>query len=196
MRVYVIAMECEADAIREHIAEGDRLIVSGIGKVAAAAAAQKAISLYGADEIVNAGLCGGFGNDVELFGAYEVEKAVEYDFDLAELNGTRVGVVDGRATPYFDVSTSGIFPRRILATGDRFTNDESDHGLIADELGASLRDMEGAAIAHVCEINGVPCRLYKVVSDIASYGAMTKQYLANKKTALEALSRAASRFAR
>ena len=89
-RFFVIAMECEAQCVRPHLRQGDELVVCGIGKVNAAAAAQRAID-RGADEIWNVGLCGGFGDDVEIGGVYEVESAVEYDFDLATLNGTSGG---------------------------------------------------------------------------------------------------------
>ena len=61
MRAFVIAMECEAEAVRPALRGDDRLYVSGIGKVNAAAATQLAIC-EGADEIWNAGLCGGFGD--------------------------------------------------------------------------------------------------------------------------------------
>ena len=59
MRAFVIAMECEADAVRPSLRPDDRLYVSGIGKVNATAATQRAIC-EGAAEIWNAGLCGGF----------------------------------------------------------------------------------------------------------------------------------------
>ena len=69
MRAFVIAMECEAECVRPHLKSDDRLYVAGIGKVNAAAATQRAIC-EGADEIWNAGLCGGFGDDIEV-GAVE-----------------------------------------------------------------------------------------------------------------------------
>ena len=188
-RFFVIAMECEAQCVRPHLRQGDELVVCGIGKVNAAAAAQRAID-QGADEIWNVGLCGGFGDDVEIGGVYEVESAVEYDFDLATLNGTSVGVVDGRDSPYFPCSPKGVFPAKRLATGDRFNDSEADHGLIADELGCELRDMEGAAIAHVCEINGKTYRGLKCVCDIAGRGSMTGQYREYKAKCLERLSEA------
>ena len=55
MRAFVVAMECEAEQVRPFLGEGDVLVVSGIGKVNAAAAAQKAID-GGADEILNCDL--------------------------------------------------------------------------------------------------------------------------------------------
>ena len=192
MRAFVIAMKCEADAVRPHLRPEDRLYVSGVGKVNAAAATQRAIC-EGADEIWNAGLCGGFG-DVEVGCVYGVESATEYDFDLAKINGVSVGVIEGFDSPYIACAKApcekGLAGYRILATGDRFNDDEDDHELIEKTLGASLRDMEGAAIAHVCKLNRVKCVEIKCVSDVAGRGAMTGQYLDNKDRCLARLSEA------
>lgn len=194
MRAFVIAMECEAECVRPHLKSDDRLYVAGIGKVNAAAATQRAIC-EGADEIWNAGLCGGFGDDIEVGDVFTVESAVEYDFDLAKLNGTRIGQLDECDTPYLPFSKiesccSAPIPSRILATGDHFNDSEADYALITKELGASLRDMEGAAIAHVCKRNGIPCRSVKCVTNVAGRGLMTGQYEENKRKCLERLSAA------
>jgi adenosylhomocysteine nucleosidase len=185
MRAFVIAMECEAAEARPFLRDGDKMYVCGIGKVNAAAAAQKAIC-EGAEEIINCGVAGGLDPAMEVGDVYEVSQAVEFDFDLTLINGTRLGTHNERTTPYFDCRTRGMFPARILSTGDRFTNDEKD---ITDSLslGASLKDMEGAAIAHVCETNGVPCRMLKAVSDVHGKGAMTGQYKDNLAKALGCL---------
>ena len=190
MRAFVIAMENEAEQVRPFLRDGDRLYVSGVGKVNAAAAAQKAIDA-GADEILNCGVAGGLDPAMEVGDACEISQAVEYDFDLTMINGTRIGTHNERTTPYFDCRTSGRFPARILATGDRFTNDERDV-TVPLELGATVKDMEGAAIAHVCELNGVPCRMLKCISDVHGKGAMTGQYKDNLAKALQSLAKALS----
>ncbi len=188
MRAFVIAMENEAEQVRPFLGDGDRLYVSGVGKVNAAAAAQKAIDA-GAEEVLNCGVAGGLESDMEVGDVYEISQAVEYDFDLTILNGTRLGTHNERTTPFFDCRTTGRFPVRILATGDRFTNDERD---TTDPLGlgATVKDMEGAAIAHVCELNGVPCRMLKCISDVHGRGSMTGQYRDNLAKALGSLSKA------
>ena len=194
MKAFVIAMECEADCVRPHLKPGDRLYVSGIGKVNAAAATQRAIC-EGADEIWNIGLAGGFG-DVEVGGIYRVDRAVEYDFDLAKINGTPVGTLNEYDTPYIElVAPDGVderlaFPVRTLATGDRFNDSAADNELIVRALGAALRDMEGAAVAHVCKRCGVRCVALKCVSDVEGCGAMTGQYLENKARCLVGLTAA------
>jgi len=193
MRAFVIAMECEADCVRPFLKGDDRLYVSGIGKVNAAAATQKAIC-EGATEIYNAGLCGGFGADIAVGDIYGVDSATEYDFDLAKINGVAVGVLDGFDTPYISCAR---FPRvesrewfkgwKILATGDHFNDSDSDYKLITEDLGASLRDMEGAAIAHVCKLAWIPCYSLKCVTNVAWAGSMTGQYSENKDACLKKL---------
>ena len=198
MRAFVIAMRCEADAVEPHLGAGDRLYVAGIGKVNAAAATQKAIC-EGADEIWNVGLCGGFGDDISVGDIYGVESATEYDFDLAKINGVSVGVLDGFDTPYLHCYKPRVLREnppewfkgwKILATGDRFNDSEADHELITKTLCASLRDMEGAAVAHVCKMADVKCVSLKCVSDVAGRGLMTDQYLENRARCLVGLSRA------
>ncbi|MBR2713679.1 MAG: hypothetical protein IKB76_02755, partial [Kiritimatiellae bacterium] len=75
-------------------------------------------------------------------------------------------------------------------TGDRFNDSEADHELITKTLRASLRDMEGAAVAHVCKLASVRCVGLKCVSDVAGRGAMTDQYLDNRTRCLVKLSTA------
>ena len=188
MRAFVIAMESEAAVVRPFLKDGDRLYVAGVGKVNAAAATQKAIDA-GADEILNCGVAGGFDPAMKIADVFEIDSAVEYDFDLAQLNGTEVGVHNERTTPYFGLQTRGLFPARTLGSGDRFSDSQADLPVLA-RLGVTIRDMEGAAIAHVCEMNGVPCRILKCLSDVHGQGAMTDQYKANLSKALLSLAKA------
>lgn len=193
MKVIITAMKNEADAVKAALGDSIKIIISGIGKVNAAAATQKAI-LEGATEILNCGLCGGIDENMRIPEVYEVESAVEYDFDLSDVNGTSVGVLDERNSAYIPATTKGIYPAKILASGDRFKNDTSDFALL-DQLNCTLRDMEGAAIAHICEKNNVAFRALKVVSDVRGLGSMPEQYLANSKIALSALSDAVRKWA-
>ena len=188
MRAFVIAMESEAAVVRPFLREGDGLFVAGVGKVNAASATQKAIDA-GADEILNCGVAGGFDPAMKIADVFEIDRAVEYDFDLAQLNGTEVGVHNERTTPYFGLQTRGLFPARTLGSGDRFSDSQADLPVLA-RLGVTIRDMEGAAIAHVCEMNGVPCRILKCLSDVHGQGAMTDQYKANLLKALLSLAQA------
>ena len=202
-KVFVIAMDNEAAAITAHFAdvsestvfgrrvvrgtmdgEPSAVVVSGIGKSNAAAATQFAIQA-GADEILNVGVCGGFEPEMKIGDLYEVDRAVQYDFDLAQLNGTEIGVLNERTSPYIPMRTTGRYPAKTLATGDHFNDNTADLPLLK-HLGVGLRDMEGAAIAHVCETAGVPCRALKCVTNVLGSGA-TGQFAENLKRCLALL---------
>ena len=210
MRAYVIAMDCEAACVRDRMTDafasqeygrtvvfgrfgGERvlLVVSGVGKSNAAVATQFAIQ-SGADEIVNLGVCGGFEPQMKIGDLYEVDRAVQYDFDLAQLNGTAVGVLNERTSPYIPLRTTGRYPAKTLATGDHFNDSAADLPLLT-ALGVGLRDMEGAAVAHVCETAGVPCRALKCVTNVLGAGA-TGQYAENLARCLTILAGAAVDF--
>lgn len=177
-------MENEADCVRPFLRKEDRLYVSGVGKVNAAAATQRAID-DGATEILNLGVAGGFDPSMKIADVFEIDRAVEYDFDLAQLNGTEIGVHNERTTPYFAFRTTGRFPARTLGTGDHFNDNVADLPLLK-RLGVGVRDMEGAAIAHVSETNGVPCRSLKCITNVIGTGA-TGQYRDNLAKALGCL---------
>jgi len=208
MKVFVIAMDCEAECVTSHFAGareerlygrrvvrgtlgGDdaMVVVSGIGKSNAAAAAQLAIQLSGADMVLNVGVAGGIDPALEVEGLYEVREAVQYDFDLALANGTEKGVLNERKTPYIPCAPLGRFPPKVLGTGDRFTDDDADIPLLR-HLGVGLRDMEGAAMAHVCETAGVGFASLKCVTNVYGAGSMTGQYAENLKRCLAKLSEA------
>ena len=68
-------------------------------------------------------------------------------------------------TPYLPLcARENAFRKATLATGDRFTDGSAEAPLYA-ALGAQLREMEGAAVAHIAYAAGVPCYAFKSVSD-------------------------------
>lgn len=205
MKAFVIAMDNEADCVISNL-EGARernlfgrrvvegrlngddcvVVVAGIGKSNAAAAAQLAIQLTGASTLWNIGVAGGLEPSMKVGDIYEVSSAVQYDFDLVEINGTRMGTLNERKDPFIPCKVLGKWPAKILGTGDRFNDSDVDAKLLED-LGASLRDMEGGAIAHVCERAGVDFVSVKCVSDVRGCGATPGQYLENLKKCLVVL---------
>ncbi len=155
------------------------IIVCGVGKVNAARAAQYAISSLGATEIINIGTAGALKKDMKVGEIYEIESACQYDFDLCDLNGTAIGTLNEFTSNLIPLKSDGIYPKAIAGSADRFNDDELDFKVLTEIVGASIRDMECAAIAQVCVHAGVPFRAFKVVSDIAKSGSTTEQYLAN-----------------
>lgn len=207
---FVIAMDCEAECVVRHLSAaaesrewGRRVVrgslagvpvavvVSGVGKANAAAAAQFAVQ-SGAELVVSLGVCGGFERGMKVGDLFEVDRAVQYDFDLAAVNGTAIGVLNERTSPYIPMATTGRYPAKTLATGDHF-NDNTDDLPLLSSLGVGLRDMEGAAVAQVCETAGVECRALKCVTNVLGEGA-TGQYRENLAKCLEILCEAVPRY--
>ena len=161
------------------------LIVTGGGKTTAAASAMLAIA-RGADRLLNIGVAGGITPRAKIGSLWQIDRAVQYDFDLSAINGTPVGTLDEYQTPYFPLRTGGKFPTATLATADSFASGQDDMALL-DSLGADVRDMEGAAIAHIAYAAGVPCTMFKSISDNAREESV-REYRKNMLIALGALS--------
>lgn len=161
------------------------LVVCGVGKVNAAIGACAAIA-KGADVVLNFGVAGGLNERTDLTDVYLIEKAVQYDFDLTQLNGGKIGTLDEETENYLPLYAppSLDFKRRALASGDRFNDSPLDYRLLTETLGADVRDMEGAAIAQVCKGAGIPCVSVKAVSDVYASGNTAEQYRKNRSLAL------------
>jgi nucleoside phosphorylase len=123
MKVFITAMECEAQAVirnladvRERLISGRRVVfgslsgtetavvVSGVGKVNAAAGTQLAIGSLNAKTIINVGVAGGLEPSLTVGSVYSAIRAVEYDFDLSNVNGSSVGIHDERDTPFYELA--------------------------------------------------------------------------------------------
>ena len=166
------------------------IVVCGVGKVNAAAGACAAIS-KGADVILNFGVAGGLRSNTEVAEIYAIEKAVQYDFDLTQLNGTKIGTLDGETENFISLFVPDRFgfPRRALGTGDRFNDSKADFTLLTETLKADIRDMECGAIAQVCMHADVPFRAFKIISDVAGSGSTSEQYKSNLKLCFNTLER-------
>ncbi len=171
------AYTAELDGIKLVIA------ISGIGKVSAALTTQMVINKFSPDAILNFGTTGGMNKSVEILKYYAVDKCCQFDFDLRELDGVPLGYIQEYKTAYFKANTDKLsfLPVSSLATADRFTNDENDIKSIND-IGCSLRDMEGAAIAQVCTSNDIPVYIIKGISDVYGNGTAQEQFYKNLQT--------------
>lgn len=161
------------------------VVVCGVGKVNAAAGARYAIDTLKATAVINLGNAGGLTGGMSAGELYEVKDTVQYDFDLAEINGTEIGRLNEFEETFLPLSTLGLYPAKRLGTGDRFNDDKNDYLFLTRTLKADLRDMEGCAIAQVCLNSGVKVYSIKSVSDVAGSGSTPKQYFENLKLCAE-----------
>ena len=156
--------------------EDVRVIICGVGKVNAALGTAMAVGRYGAEAIINAGTAGALNASMQVGGIYAVGRAAEYDFDLRQINGTAMGVLNEFEDRWLTLPVADGYAVKKLATGDRFNDDIADFKMLTGDFKADLRDMEGAAMAHVCAHTGTPLFMFKTVSDIAGSGSTTEQY--------------------
>ena len=190
----IAALEQEAHALvarmprsesvgpRLQIWEGDGLVVmvGGVGKVAAAMAAQYACDVFKPRCLISIGLAGGLQSRVRPGRVVVASGAVQHDMDGRPLTKAR-GVVPGlgvstiaahpavtatllRAARYkSEDATSGL-----VLTGDQVvTSSAVRDALLLDFPDAACLDMETAAIAQVAHQNGVPWSAVRVMSDAA-----------------------------
>ena len=158
------------------------LVLTGVGKSNAAAGAMLALA-EGADRLLNIGTAGALSPDLPVGSVVQIEKAVQSDVDLRAINGTCIGTLNEYDTPYFPLRCGGNFPRGVLASADTFAAGGTD---AERALGATVRDMEGAAIAHIAFAAGVPCYAFKSISDSAQKDS-AREYAENERIALDAL---------
>ncbi len=203
----VIAMQSEADILLEQMQVLRALTVSnkkvfvgrafgkdlalcvcGVGKVNAALGAQLLISKFDAEKLLNFGVAGSLNKKTELCKVYQISEAVQFDFDLVQLNGTKIGTLNEYAENYLTLNLFDLpFERRRLGTADRFNDSKEDYQLLTKTLGADIRDMEGAAIVQAAFAAELPVYSVKAISDVAGSGSTTEQYLENKDKALQNL---------
>lgn len=119
----VIALESEAEILLEKMEIFRSLVVSGkkiyvgsafgkdtavavcgVGKVNAALGTQLLVSKSTRIKSINFGVAGGLNKNTELCGVYQIKAAVQFDFDLVQLNGTQIGTLDEYTENYLRLS--------------------------------------------------------------------------------------------
>ena len=150
--------------------------VCGIGKVHAAMCAQTMILEFKPDEIINVGVAGALTSDLKVFDVVVARDLVQHDFDFSAL-GDPPGLIQGvgrelAASPRIvaaleevisDTGINHVVGR--IASGDIFVDAEDKRRSIADTFGAVACEMEGAAVAQVCKVNGVDFAVLRAISD-------------------------------
>jgi adenosylhomocysteine nucleosidase len=159
------------------------MTVCGIGKVNAAVCAEAMILKYHPDEIINTGVGGALKKDVRLLDTVVASYAVQHDADTTAL-GDPKGMVSTVNLVRFPTDSAlndklisaiekagGRAVSGGVATGDQFVSSLEVKASIVKDFGCAACDMEGASIAQVCFLNGVPCAILRSISDGADEGA-------------------------
>jgi adenosylhomocysteine nucleosidase len=125
---------------------------TGIGRALAEAVTEQLLQATDVDRVIVVGIAGGL-KPLSAVGELIVPEVV-----VDDATGERF-----RATPAGDET-----PKGVLRTGDEadYGLDDGDVARLRDE-GFTALDMETAAVARVCERNGIPWLAFRAISDMA-----------------------------
>lgn len=168
--VFAHADEAQAFAEVPHL-------ITGIGKVNAAAKLGQRLAEGDVSEVVVLGTAGMLDDSLDLSTVYRVNVALQHDFEFAspaavmgadggvQFVAPEVWMRDGAGLVGADASNAGEATATI-ATGDVFVKDDGLRAALTGQ-GAQLVDMESYAYAVLCHTFGVSLRIFKVPSDFA-----------------------------
>lgn len=160
------------------------VVVSGMGKVNAAACAQALIDRFGVTHLVFSGVAGSLDARIDICDVVVSTDCVQHDMDAVGL-GHAPGEIPNVGT-YFKADEAlrsaavkavheaapevKVFEGRV-ASGDQFVSDAATKERIVRVFGALCCEMEGAAVAQVAWLNDVPFVVIRAISDKADGSA-------------------------
>ena len=162
--------------------QGSEVVVSrsGVGKSLSAAVTQHLIDRYSPARLLLTGLAGAIAPQLEVGDTLVARDCLQYDLDATAL-GFKLGEIP--YTPYRILESDpalltaalGYRPRRgrlhsgRILTGDRFlvSAGAQRYGYLRSELLGDAVEMEGASVALVARLNGVPFLIVRTISDCA-----------------------------
>lgn len=157
---------------------------SGVGKVNAAVCTQMLIGRFGAGRILFTGVAGAADPELDIGDLVISSECVQHDMDVRPL-GFRLGEIPYAERSVFPADRALIdlalavsrelFDCRVVVgrvlSGDQFIADRAKVKELHEALGGSCIEMEGAAVAQVCDMNGVPFVVIRSMSDKADGSA-------------------------
>ena len=148
-------------------------VLSGYGKIDAAAATQLLITCTGCEVVINFGVAGAIVPGLRVEDLFLVEKVCNYDYDVSPIDPVKKHQYEEYEDEFIpmDAGLRELVQKELpsvrtvaVASGDRFVDQTEDKQNLAS-LGCQICDMEIAAIARICLTNGVRCLSLKCISD-------------------------------
>lgn len=161
------------------------VVRSGIGKVNAAICTQILADLYHVSAVINTGIAGSLRAEINIGDIVLSSDTVQHDMDA-----TGFGYAPGQV-PQLDVfsfqadkelvqlaqeccrrvnTDIRTFVGRVVS-GDQFVSDKAKKEWLVKTFDGSCTEMEGAAIAQACHLNGLPFLIVRAISDKADNSA-------------------------
>jgi len=169
--------------------DGQSVVVveCGIGKVNAARCVQAVIDHFAPAAIINTGIAGGVGSGLHVGDVVVSQSLIMHDFDLSPFGNYVRGAMPGSSNtmePTHFMANDGIRDKLkaaavavvpaerdvrsgVIVSGDLFVSAAEVKRELARRFNADAAEMEGAAVAQVAVLAGVPFAVLRVVSDLA-----------------------------
>jgi adenosylhomocysteine nucleosidase len=159
---------------------------SGVGKVNAALCAQRLILEFGVTHIINTGIAGAMAHGLRVFDVVVSTEALYHDMDATGFGykpcqipqmdvykfPADVQLINAAEKAFNDAGLAAKYKlvKGRIASGDQFISSKPVKNHIREICDPACVEMEGAAIAHACWINGVPFVIIRSMSDMADDG--------------------------
>lgn len=159
------------------------VVRSGVGKVNAALCAQRLILQFNCTNIINTGIAGAMAEGLGVLDFVVSVDAVYHDMDATGF-GYKPGQIPQMSVFSFEADKNMICAAKKafenckeaeghkmmegrIATGDQFISEKPVKTRIGQNFSPACVEMEGAAIAHACHLNGIPFVIIRCMSDMA-----------------------------
>jgi len=153
---------------------------SGVGKVNAAVCTQLLIDRFAVQSVLFTGVAGALDPTMDIGDIVISRDCMQHDIDASPLGFARgeipfaprsVFAADDRLIAIAEQVGQARFPGRMrvgrVLSGDQFIADRAIVEQLFHDMGGTCTEMEGAAVAQVCDMNTVPFLVIRSMSDKA-----------------------------
>ena len=184
------------------------LVESGIGKVNAAISTTLLISQFKVEKIIFTGVAGAVNPKIKVTDIVIGTDLVESDMDVTAGGNYKLGEIPRMKSSYFKADpylftlaesvaiklfgSDKVYKGRIISR-DEFVASSEKVNKLREIFSAECVEMEGAAVAHVCEVMNIPFIVIRSISDKAddeagmSFDEFVKIAARNSKSIVEGI---------
>lgn len=163
--------------------------VDSIGTESAALNTYCVIDRFKPDLVISAGTAGGWSARGAVIGDVYLsdQRFVHHDRRIGIAGYAEYGIGSYPAVPVSALAQVLNVKQGIVTTSNSLDENDDDRRLIA-ESGGSVKDMEAAAVAYVCEMMSTPVMAVKAITDLVDHPTATaEQFTANLTMASQRL---------
>ncbi len=167
------------------VIDGKSCVVAlcGVGKVNAAMCTQTMILKYNPDFIINTGIAGGIGKNVNIGDIVIADFVMQHDFDVSpyrkrgEISGIDITNIPCCEKIYSKIISciNNISDVKhhvgTIMTGDQFIHSEEKLKSLSKDFSGIACEMEAGSIGQVCHINKKDFAIIRAISDNADQNA-------------------------